>query len=74
MVGQGGQRDMQGIPLILFQNPCPYSVPATNPVPGYLVEPSLNLDQDPAVVHPVNDSPRQSPLAGSPGTHQVPLK
>lgn len=74
MVGQGGQWDIQGIQLIPLQNPCPYSVPATNPVPGNLVVPSLNLDQNPAVVHPVNDRPRQSPLAGSPGTQQVLLK
>ena len=57
---------MHGIPLILFQNPCPYSVPATNPVPGYLVEPSLNLEQDPAVIHPLMIVPGEAPLASSP--------
>ena len=65
---------MQGIPLIPLQNPCPYPVPATKPVPGYLVVPSLNLDQDPAVVHPLNDGPGEAPPSLFPSTYQVPLK
>ena len=73
MGGQGGQRDMQGIPLIPLKNPCPYPVPATKPVPGYLVVPSLNLDQDPAVVHPLNDGPGEAPLACSPVPTRYPL-